>query len=74
MATPKLLEMVTTPKHPAKVNDETPEPPDVKNVGCIDTKDVEGFDTTEAPIEDEKDVEEVLDTKGKNNFKGKKTC
>ena len=56
------------------VNDETPETPDVKNVWCIDTKDVEGFDTTEAHLEDEKDVEEVLDTKGKNNFKGKKTC
>lgn len=68
-------EVVTTLKPTVvKVNDETPETLDVKNVECIDTKDVEGFDTTEAPSEDAKDVEEVLDTKGKNQFKEKKTC
>jgi len=50
----------------ATVASKTPEMLDVKNVELVDTKDVEGFDTTEVLIEDTKDVEEVLDTKGKN--------
>lgn len=49
-----------------RVASKTPEMLDVKNVELVDTKDVEGFDTTEVLIEDTKDVEEVLDTKGKN--------
>jgi hypothetical protein len=59
---------------PKVVNDRTPEMPDVKNFGYEDTKDVEGFDTTEAPKEDAKEVDEVLDTKGKQQFKELKTC
>ena len=58
--------VATTRRHLAKVASKTPETLDVKNVELVDTKDVEGFDTTEVLIEDTKDVEEVLDTKGKN--------
>lgn len=64
-----MLEAVTTLRNQVKVAKETPETPDVKNVGLEDTKDVEGFDTTEVLIEDTKDVEEVLDTKGNNSSK-----
>ncbi len=69
-----MLETVTTLRHQVKVAKETPERPDVKNVGLEDTKDVEGFDTTEAPEQDTKEVEEVLDTKGKQQFKEAETC
>jgi len=55
------VKVATTPEA-----SKTPERLDVKNVELVDTKDVEGFDTTEVLIEDTKDVEEVLDTKGKN--------
>jgi hypothetical protein len=65
----KVETVATTPRLLAKVASKTPEMLDVKNVGLVDTKDVEGFDTTEVLIGDTKEVEEVLDTKGKNNSK-----
>ena len=52
---------------------ETPETLDNKYVECKDMKDVEGFDTTEAPIQDTKEVDEVLDIK-QPTIQGIKTC
>ena len=63
-----MAKVATTQRRLVRVS-KTPEKLDVKNVGLVDTKDVEGFDTTEVLIGDTKEVEEVLDTKGKNNSK-----